>query len=50
LATISLVKVLQAAGVNFAVLGEAEPCCGDPARRSGYEFQFQISAEENIEL
>jgi len=50
LATISLVKVLQAAGVNFAVLGEAEPCCGDPARRSGYEFQFQISAEENIEI
>jgi Fe-S oxidoreductase len=50
LATISLVKVLQTAGVNFAVLGEAEPCCGDPARRSGYEFQFQISAEENIEL
>ena len=49
LATLSLVKVLQAAGVDFAVLGEAEACCGDPARRAGYEFQFQISAEENIE-
>jgi Fe-S oxidoreductase len=49
LATVSLVKVLQAAGVDFAVLGEAEACCGDPARRAGYEFQFQISAEENIE-
>jgi Fe-S oxidoreductase len=41
--------VLKAAGVDFGVLGEAEPCCGDPARRAGYEFQFQISAEENIE-
>lgn len=50
LATTALAKVLQAAGINFGVLGEAEPCCGDPARRSGYEFQFQISAEENIEI
>jgi Fe-S oxidoreductase len=49
-ATLSLVKVMKAAGVDFGVLGEAEPCCGDPARRAGYEFQFQISAEENIEI
>lgn len=49
LATLALVRVLQAAGVDFAVLGDAEACCGDPARRAGYEFQFQISAEENIE-
>ena len=49
-ATISMVRVLKAAGVDFAVLGEAEACCGDPARRAGYEFQFQIMAEENIEL
>ncbi|MCX5806703.1 MAG: (Fe-S)-binding protein [Proteobacteria bacterium] len=49
LATLSLAKVLKAAGVDFCVLGEAEACCGDPARRSGYEFQFQLSAEENIE-
>jgi len=48
-ATLSLTRVLKAAGVDFGVLGEAEPCCGDPARRAGYEFQFQISAEENIE-
>jgi Fe-S oxidoreductase len=48
-ATLSLVRVLKAAGVDFAVLGEAESCCGDPARRAGYEFQFQLSAEENIE-
>ncbi len=49
LATLALVRVLQAGGVDFAVLGDAESCCGDPTRRAGYEFQFQISAEENIE-
>ena len=48
-ATLSLVKALKTAGIDFAVLGDAETCCGDPARRAGYEFQFQISAEENIE-
>jgi Fe-S oxidoreductase len=49
LATLALARVLKAAGVDFAVLGDAEACCGDPTRRAGYEFQFQISAEENIE-
>jgi Fe-S oxidoreductase/nitrate reductase gamma subunit len=49
-ATLSMARVLKAAGIDFAVLGEAEACCGDPARRAGYEFQFQIMAEENIEL
>jgi Fe-S oxidoreductase len=49
LATLSLTRVLKATGVDFCVLGEAESCCGDPARRAGYEFQFQLSAEENIE-
>ncbi len=49
-ATLALTKVLKAAGVEFGVLGGAEPCCGDPARRAGYDFQFQILAEENIEL
>lgn len=48
--TISLTRVLKAAGVDFAVLGEAETCCGDPARRAGYEFQFQLMAEQNIEI
>ncbi len=47
-ATLSLVKVLKAAGINFGVLGEAEACCGDPARRSGYEIVFQTMAEQNI--
>ncbi len=49
-ATLSMVRVLKAAGVDFAVLGDAETCCGDPARRAGYEFQFQILAEQNIEV
>jgi Fe-S oxidoreductase len=49
-ATLALTRVLKAAGVDFAVLGDAETCCGDPARRAGYDFQFQILAEENIEL
>lgn len=48
-ATLSLVKVLKAAGVSFGVLGEAEACCGDPARRAGYEIVFQTMAEQNIE-
>jgi len=45
----ALVRVLQAAGVSFAVLGEEEGCCGDPARRLGNELMFQMQAEENIE-
>jgi Fe-S oxidoreductase len=49
-ATLSMTRVLKVAGVDFAVLGEAETCCGDPARRAGYEFQFQMMAEQNIEV
>jgi Fe-S oxidoreductase len=45
-----MTKVLKTAGVDFGVLGEAETCCGDPARRAGYEFQFQMMAEQNIEV
>jgi Fe-S oxidoreductase len=48
--TLAVVNVLKRAGVNFGVLGGAENCCGDPARRAGYEFQFQVMAEQNIEL
>ena len=49
-ATLSMTGVLKVAGVDFAVLGDAETCCGDPARRAGYEFQFQIMSEQNIEI
>jgi Fe-S oxidoreductase len=47
--TRSLVKILQRAGVGFAFLGNEEKCCGDPARRSGMEYLFQIQARQNIE-
>ncbi len=49
-ATLCMARVLKTAGIDFGVLGDAEPCCGDPARRSGYEFQFHIMAEQNIEI
>jgi len=44
----ALVRLLDAAGVDFAVLGEAEMCCGETARRLGHEYLFQVLAEENI--
>jgi Fe-S oxidoreductase len=44
----ALVQVLQAAGVDFAILGEEERCTGDPARRIGHEFLFQMQAQGNI--
>ncbi len=48
--TRSLVKILQAAGIRFAVLGSEETCTGDPARRAGNEFLFQMQAMANITL
>jgi Fe-S oxidoreductase len=44
------VKVLQAAGVKFAILGDEEACCGDPARRMGDEYLFQTLCQQNIEI
>jgi Fe-S oxidoreductase len=46
----SLAKILTEAGVRFGVLGKEESCCGDPARRPGNEYLFQIMAEANIEV
>jgi Fe-S oxidoreductase len=43
------VQLLQRAGVDFAVLGLEEGCTGDPARRAGNEFLFQMTAESTIE-
>ncbi|MFI5291532.1 MAG: (Fe-S)-binding protein [Candidatus Limnocylindrales bacterium] len=40
---------LDAAGVSFAVLGQEESCSGDPARRMGNEYVFQILAQGNVE-
>lgn len=45
----SLVKILQQAGVSFAILGKEEKCTGDFARRAGNEMMYQMMAEENIE-
>ena len=45
----ALVKILEAAGVNYAVLGEREMCTGDSARRSGNEYLFYELATANVE-
>ena len=45
----AMVKLLRAAGVDFALLGEEETCCGEPARRMGNEYQYQLMAMRNIE-
>jgi Fe-S oxidoreductase len=42
-------RVMQAAGVHFAILGDEEKCTGDPARRAGNEFLFQMLALQNIQ-
>lgn len=48
--TKALVKLLDKAGVEFAVLGTEESCTGDPAKRAGNEFLFQMQAVTNIEV
>ncbi|HMB30314.1 MAG TPA: heterodisulfide reductase-related iron-sulfur binding cluster, partial [Desulfohalobiaceae bacterium] len=45
----SLVKILQKAGISFAILGVEEKCTGDFARRAGNEMLYQMMAQENIE-
>ncbi len=47
--TKAVAELLYMAGVNFAVLGKRETCTGDPARRSGNEFLYQILSKENID-
>jgi Fe-S oxidoreductase len=44
----STAKLLQKAGVDFAILGPRESCTGDPARRMGNEYVFQALAEQNV--
>ena len=46
----ALVKILQAGGIDFAILGTEEKCNGDPARRIGNEYLFQERAKENVEV
>jgi len=47
--TQAVAKLLQRANVSFSILGPAENCTGDPARRSGNEYIFQMLAMQNIE-
>lgn len=47
--TKAFVKILHHIGINFAILGQEEVCTGDPARRAGNEFLFQMQAITNIE-
>jgi Fe-S oxidoreductase len=47
--TKSMIKILNAAGVNYGILGKQESCTGDPARRSGNEYLYQMLAMTNIE-
>ncbi|ALG12695.1 (Fe-S)-binding protein [Kibdelosporangium phytohabitans] len=43
-------ELLHLAGVNYVVLGKEESCTGDPARRSGNEFLFQMMAQQTVEM
>ena len=48
--TRAFAELLHTAGVEFAVLGSGESCSGDPARRLGNEFVFQMLAQQNVEI
>jgi len=48
--TKTFVKILNTIGIKFAVLGTEESCTGDPARRAGNEFLFQMQAMSNIQV
>jgi len=47
--TVAVARILKAAGVRFAILGQEESCNGDPARRMGNEYLYQMLAKQNIE-
>lgn len=48
--TLAFTRILSAADIRYAVLGTEETCTGDPARRAGNEFLFQMQAANNIQL
>ncbi|MEY2938699.1 MAG: hypothetical protein RL062_1288 [Bacteroidota bacterium] len=48
--TKAIAKILHKADVRFAILGSEESCTGDPAKRAGNEFLFQMMAMQNIEV
>jgi Fe-S oxidoreductase len=45
----ALCTLLNKAGVDYAILGKEEACCGDPARRVGHEYLFQMQAPQNVQ-
>ncbi len=47
--TRAMAKLMERAAIDFAILGPAELCTGDPARRSGNEYLFQMLAKQNVE-
>jgi Fe-S oxidoreductase len=47
--TVAFARIMQAAGVRFAILGQEEKCNGDPARRLGNEYLYQMLAKDNVE-
>ncbi len=46
----SIARILKLGGIKFGILGTEETCCGDPARRMGNEYLYQLQAQSNIEL
>jgi heterodisulfide reductase subunit D len=48
--TRAFIKILESVGIKYAVLGNEEGCTGDPARRAGNEFLFQMQAMNNIQV
>jgi len=47
--TIALARIMQAAGIRFAILGREETCTGDPARRAGNEYLAQLLGQQAVE-
>jgi len=47
--TVAFARILQACGINFAILGQEEHCHGDPARRMGNEYLYQMLAKDTID-
>jgi Fe-S oxidoreductase len=46
----SFIKICAAAGITLGILGKEEKCCGEPVRKLGNEYLYQMQAQENIEL
>ena len=48
--TRAFVQILEKVGIKYAILGKEELCTGDPARRAGNDFMFQMMAYQNIQI